>query len=126
MHWLPKLHKQPYKFNLISVSNKCSTTHMCVFQAKTLTTIKQLLVNFCNKVYGHSGVNSFWGVNNSVKYKIKFVPWIVILIPLTVMISLLCIPLYHTTHNLVKEKCSYFVGYLAVITYAVTNINHYK
>ena len=81
---------------------------------------------FCNKVYAHSGVNSFWSVNNSVKHKINFVPWIVILIPLTVMTWLLCIPLYHTTHNLVKEKFSYFIGYQAVITYAVTNINHYK
>ena len=41
---------QTFKFRFISASNKCST-------AKSV-------INFCNKVYKHSGVSNCWGVAN--------------------------------------------------------------
>ena len=65
MYWLPKLHKQPFKFCFISATSKCPTTSMSVLLTYTLTTIKQL-VNFCDKINKHSAINNCWSVKNSV------------------------------------------------------------
>ena len=65
MYWLPKLHKRPYKSRFISASSKCTTTKLSVLLTTALTTIKELVINYCNKVYENSGVNYFWSVKNS-------------------------------------------------------------
>ena len=44
---------QTFKFRFISASNKCSTA--------------KLVINFCVKVYKHSGVSKFWIVANYVE-----------------------------------------------------------
>ena len=65
MYWLPKLHKNPFKSRFISSSSKCSTTKISEILSNTLTAIKNLIINYCNKVYENSGINHFWSVKNS-------------------------------------------------------------
>ena len=67
MYWLPKLHKNPFKFRFISASSKCSTTRISILLTSALTTIKNLVINFSNKCYEYSGINYFWSVKNSVE-----------------------------------------------------------
>jgi len=67
MYWLPKLHKNPYKFRFISASSKCTTTKLSVALSGALTCIKELVVNACNKTYENSGINCFWSVKNSLE-----------------------------------------------------------
>ena len=66
MYWLPKLHKNPFKFRFISASSKCTTTKISVLLTSILTTIKNFIINYCNKAYNNSGVNYFWSVKNSL------------------------------------------------------------
>ncbi len=65
LYWLPKLHKNPFKFRFISASSKCSTTNLSKLLTNALTTIKTLVTNFCKKCYENNGVNYFWSVKNS-------------------------------------------------------------
>ena len=67
MYWLPKLHKKPFKFRFISASSKCTTTKISVLLTSALTTIKELIIKYCNKAYQHDGVNYFWSVKNSLE-----------------------------------------------------------
>ena len=67
MYWIPKLHKSPYKSRYISSSSHCSTTKLSIILTNTLTTIKNLVVNFCNKAFANSGINYFWSVKNSLE-----------------------------------------------------------
>ena len=107
MYWLPKLHKKPFKSRFISASSKCSTTNISILLTSALTTIKDLVVNFCNKVYENSGVNYFWSVKNSLEVLDK-------------LRSLNCqfksidsydfSTLYTTLpHTLIKQKFSYLI-----------------
>ena len=66
MYWLPKLHKKPFKSRFISASSKCCTTNLSVLLTNSLTTIKELFINYCNKIYEHSGINYFWSVKKSL------------------------------------------------------------
>lgn len=66
MYWIPKLHKTPYKSRFISSSSNCSTTKLSIILTNTLTAIKNLVINFCNKAYENSGINFFWSVKNSL------------------------------------------------------------
>ena len=36
MYWLPKLHKDPYKYRFIAASSKCTTKHLSVLLTKGL------------------------------------------------------------------------------------------
>ena len=67
MYWLPKLHKKTFKIRFISASSKCSTTNLSVLLTTSLTTIKELVINFCNKAYENNGINYFWSVKNSLE-----------------------------------------------------------
>ena len=65
LYWLPKLHKKPFKFRFISASGKCSTTTLSKKLTTVLSTIKDFIINYCNKRCEHNGVNYFWSVKNS-------------------------------------------------------------
>ena len=67
LYWLPKLHKKPFKFRFISASSKCSTTKLSKLLTNALSTIKNFVINYCNKCYEHSGVNYFWSIKNSLE-----------------------------------------------------------
>ena len=65
LYWLPKLHKDPYKFRFIAASSKCTTKYLSVLLTRGLEKVQQYLVNRCNIIYKNSGINSMWILKNS-------------------------------------------------------------
>ena len=66
MYWIPKLHKNPYTSRFISASSKCSLTHISKVLSLTLTTLKEFIIQYCERVFENSGINYFWSVKNSL------------------------------------------------------------
>ena len=64
-YWLPKLHKKPYKARFIANSSSCTTTELSKLLTSCLTTIKNHVIKYCEKVYERSGKNPFWSIKNS-------------------------------------------------------------
>ena len=62
---LPKLHKKPYKARFIANSSSCTTTELSKLLTSCLTTIKNHVIKYCEKVYERSGKNLFWSIKNS-------------------------------------------------------------
>ena len=65
LHWIPKLHKTPYKARFIAGSSTCTTKAL----SKTLTTIlsavKDGLAKYYDTVFSRSGINQMWILRNS-------------------------------------------------------------
>ena len=57
LYWIPKLHKDPYKHRFIAGSAKCSTKPLSKLLTTILTTVKDGLKKFCDKIYSRSGIN---------------------------------------------------------------------
>ena len=64
-HWLPKLHKRPYKARLIANSSSCTTTELSKLLTSCLTAIKAKVIKYCETVYERSGKNMFWPIKKS-------------------------------------------------------------
>ena len=64
-YWLPKLHKQPCKSRFIANSSSCTTIELSKLLTSCLTTIKNHVIKYCEKVYERSGKNLFWPIKNS-------------------------------------------------------------
>ena len=64
-YWLPKLHKKTYKARFIANSSSCMTTELSKLITSCLTTIKNHVIKYCEKVYERSGKNLFWSIKNS-------------------------------------------------------------
>ena len=64
-YWLPKLHKKPYKTRFIANSSSCTTTELSKLLTSCLTTIKNHVIKYCEKVYERSCKNLFWLIKNS-------------------------------------------------------------
>ena len=64
-YWLPKLHKQSYKSRYIANSSSCTTTELSKLLTSCLTTIKNHVIKYSEKVYERSGKNLFWSIKNS-------------------------------------------------------------
>jgi len=75
IHWLPKVHKKPYKFRYIVNSRSVSTKEWSIRMTLVLQAIKIHVKKYCLNVYEKSGVNLFWSIDNSlevinvIKYK---------------------------------------------------------
>ena len=65
LYWIPKIHKNPYKQRFIAGSSKCTTKRLSHLLTIILTTIKNGLVRYCDKVYETSGLNQMWILKNS-------------------------------------------------------------
>ena len=61
----PKLHKRPYKARFIANSSSCTTTELSKLLTSCLTTVKNHVIRYCEKVYERSGKNLFWSIKNS-------------------------------------------------------------
>ena len=66
IHWIPKIHKNPYKSRFIVNSISSSTKQVSVMLTSCLTSIKSHVKKYSNKVYENSGINLFWSINNSL------------------------------------------------------------
>ena len=64
-YWLPKLHKKTYKARFIANSSSCTTTELSKLLTSCLTTIKNHVIKYCEKVYERSGKNLFLVNQNS-------------------------------------------------------------
>ena len=64
-YWLPKQHKIPYKARFIANSSSCTTTELSKLLTSCLTTIKNHVIKYCEKVYERSSKNLFWSIKNS-------------------------------------------------------------
>ena len=64
-YWLPKLHKKPYKARFIANSSSCTTTELSILLTPCLTTIKNHVIEYCEKVYERFRKNLFWSIKNS-------------------------------------------------------------
>ena len=100
-YWLHKLHKQPYNFPFIANSSSCTTTELSKLLTSCLTTIKNLVIKYCEKVYERSGKNLFWSIKNSCevinKKKSRGYP--------SSLSTYNCSTLYTTLpYNLIKDK----------------------
>ena len=65
VYWLPKLHKKPYNARLIANSSSCTTTELSKLLSSCLTTVKNHVIKYCEKVNERSGKNLFWSIKNS-------------------------------------------------------------
>ena len=72
MHWIPKLHKNPYKSRFIANSSKCSTTNLSKHLTSALSCIKEHIYKYCETIRSNSGVNFFWSIKNSGAILDKF------------------------------------------------------
>ena len=107
MYWIPKLHKTPYKSRFISSSSHCSTTKLSIILTNTLTAIKDLVINFCNKAFDNSGINYFWSVKNSLEVLDKLQAHVG---PFESLQSFDFSTLYTTLpHDLIKKKFTYLI-----------------
>ena len=102
MHWLPKLHKRPYKARFIANSSSCTTTEISKIFTSCLTAIKANVIKYCETVYERSGKNMFWPIKNSgeVLSKLKDIGY------QATSLSTYDLSTLYTTlaHNLIKEK----------------------
>ena len=64
-YWLPKLHKKPYKARFIADSSSCTDAGLSELLTSCLTTIKNHVIKYCEKVCERSGKNLFWSIKNS-------------------------------------------------------------
>ena len=64
-YWLLKLHKKPYKTRFIANSSSCTTTELSKLLTSCLTTIKNHVIKYCEKVYERSDKSLFWSIKNS-------------------------------------------------------------
>ena len=64
-YWPPKLHKQPYMSRFIANSSSCTTAELSKLLTSYLTTFKNHVIEYCEKVYERSGKNLFWSIKNS-------------------------------------------------------------
>ena len=71
MYWLPKLHKTLYKARFIANSSSCTTTELSKLLTSCLTSVKNHVIRYCEKVYERSGKNLFWSIKILVRYLIN-------------------------------------------------------
>ena len=55
----------PYYARFIANSSSCTTTEQSKFPTSCLTTIKNHVIKYCEKVYERSGKSHFWSIRNS-------------------------------------------------------------
>ena len=56
---------KPYKARFIANSSSCMTTELSILVTSCLTTIKNHVFKYCEKVYEWSGKNLFWSIKKS-------------------------------------------------------------
>ena len=68
LYWIPKLHKNPYKFRFIAGAKQCTTKQLSTKINKGLTVIRNYFKEYCNAIYKNSGINCFWSIVSSIEF----------------------------------------------------------
>ena len=68
LFWVPKLHKDPYKFRFIAGARNCTTKGLSVILNKGLSVVRSHFVAYCDSIKKNSGFNFFWSVKSSTEF----------------------------------------------------------
>ena len=66
--WVPKLHKNPYKFRFIAGARHCSTKPLSVIVNLGLSVVKENFRLYCNAIQRNNGFNFFWSINSTIEF----------------------------------------------------------
>ena len=66
LHWIPKLHKSPYKAWFNAGSYSCTTTKLSKLITDCLKQVKDHCTAYCKTILGRTDVSSMWIINNSL------------------------------------------------------------
>jgi len=62
LFWIPKLHKNPYKFRFIAGARNCTTKKLSVNINKGLKVIRENFHRYCESIRSNTGYSYFWSV----------------------------------------------------------------
>ncbi len=65
IHWLPKLHKNPYGSRFIAASSSCSTTHLSKILTLCLNLVKNRQRKYYEAIQRRSGIPGYWIIQHS-------------------------------------------------------------
>ena len=68
LFWVPKLHKNPFKFRFIAGARFCSTKPLSVLLNKGLNVIKSHFQRYCEAIKKNSGFNLFWSIKSTIEF----------------------------------------------------------
>ena len=68
LFWIPKLHKNPYKFRFIAGARSCTTKSLSVMVNLGLKVVKDNFRNYCNAIFKNSGYDYFWSINSTQEF----------------------------------------------------------
>ena len=66
--WIPKLHKNPYKFRFIAGARYCTTKTLSVILNEALTVVRDGFKNYCDVIQKNSGLRYFWSIKSSSEF----------------------------------------------------------
>ena len=71
-HWIPKLHKCPFKQRYIAGPAKCSTKPLSKLLTCILSVVKTWLQSYCDTSYSRGGENQMW-IRKTSKYLLEYI-----------------------------------------------------
>ena len=71
--WIPKFHKNPFKFRFIAGARHCTTKKLSVLINKGLRCVREKFQSYCSTIYKNSGYNCFWSIKNTQEFLDRFV-----------------------------------------------------
>lgn len=66
--WIPKLHKNPFKFRFIAGARRCTTKNLSVILNKGLSVVRDSFYTYCNAIQMNSGLRYFWSIKSSSEF----------------------------------------------------------
>ena len=68
LFWIPKLHKNLYKYRFIAGSRQCSTKHLSVIVNSGLQVVREQFRKYCLAIEKSCGMNTFWSINYTLEF----------------------------------------------------------
>ena len=68
LFWIPKLHKNPYKFRFIAGARSCTTKRLSVHVNKGLKVIRDNFYKYCEAIRRNTGFSYFWSVASTQEF----------------------------------------------------------
>ena len=68
LFWIPKLHKNPFKFRFIAGARNCTTKPLAVIVNLGLKVIKENFRKYCDAIFCNSGYNYFWSISSTLEF----------------------------------------------------------
>ena len=68
LFWIPKLHKNPFKFRFIAGARNCTTKSLSVMVNLGLKVVKDNFRTYCDAIFRNSGYKYFWSINSTLEF----------------------------------------------------------